>query len=269
MIAFPHCKINLGLHVTERLADGYHHIETCFYPIPWSDVLEIIPSKEFSFNVTGSIISGDANENLCVKAYQAIQKKFNISAVSIHLHKIIPMGAGLGGGSSDASFCLRMLNEIFSLKISTQELVSFASTLGSDCSFFIEDDPKLGSGKGDILNSVKIDLQGMYIVVVQPAVHISTVEAYGLITPSKPTRSIEQIINEVPVSSWHEAMSNDFEVPIFKKYPQIKNIKDVLYEAGATYASMSGSGSAVYGIFDSPVDLQRKFTGCTYWAGKL
>ena len=234
MVAFPPCKINLGLNVLRKRDDGYHDIETCFYPIPWTDILEVIPSDKFEFTVSGNAIPGD--DNLCVKAYRLL----NTPPAKIHLHKIIPTGAGLGGGSSDAAWTLRLLNDVFQLKLSKDELKKYAAQIGSDCAFFIEDGPMIGTGRGEILRPAKVDLKGKFIVIVKPDVHVSTAEAYSGIVPKGSKLDLSDI----------RSLRNDFEETIFKKYPAIESIKKSLYQAGATYASMSGSGSAVYGIFN-------------------
>lgn len=267
MVVFPHCKINLGLHVISKRDDGYHNIETCFYPVPWRDVLEIIKSNQFSFSQSGLTIPGNAGENLCVKAYQLLQKDFNLTPVQIHLHKVIPTGAGLGGGSSDAAFTLRALNSIFNLNLSQTALKSYAAQLGSDCTFFIDDKPMLASGRGEILSETSLSLKGKYLVIIKPDIHVSTAEAYSGVRPKQPAQSISKIINEA-IPNWKADLSNDFEESVFKNHSSIKEIKAKLYLHGARYASMSGSGAAVFGIFDYPADLHDFFEG-VYWSGEL
>ncbi len=239
MIAFPPCKINLGLNVLRKRNDGYHDIETCFYPILWTDILEVIPSDKFEFTVSGNVIPGD--DNLCIKAYQLLKPP----PAKIHLHKIIPTGAGLGGGSSDAAWTLRLLNDVFLLGLSKDQLKSVASQIGSDCAFFIEDGPMIGSGRGEILSPANISMKGKFIVIVKPEIHVSTAEAYAGIVPKESKLDLTKI----------NSLKNDFEESVFKKHPLIQSIKQQLYNAGAEYASMSGSGSAVYGIFNSPPDI--------------
>jgi 4-diphosphocytidyl-2-C-methyl-D-erythritol kinase len=234
MIAFPPCKINLGLSILRKRDDGYHDIETCFYPIPWTDILEIIPSDRFEFTVSGNTIPGD--DNLCVKAYRLL----SAPPAKIHLHKIIPAGAGLGGGSSDAAWTLRLLNDIFNLKLSKDELRKYAAKIGSDCAFFIDDVPMMGTGRGDILTPANISLKGKFIVIVKPGIHVSTAEAYAGVVPQESAIDLTDM----------KSLKNDFEESIFKKFPVIASIKKSLYGMGAIYASMSGSGSAVYGIFN-------------------
>jgi len=242
MIAFPPCKINLGLNVLRKRNDGYHDLETCFYPIPWTDILEVIPSDDFEFTVSGNAIPGD--DNLCVKAYRLL----NAPPAKIHLHKIIPMGAGLGGGSSDAAWTLRLLNDVFGLKLSKDDLKKYAAKIGSDCAFFIDDGPMIGTGRGEVLTPARISLEGKFIVIVKPDVHVSTAEAYAGIKPG----SKHSDIGNIPIEAWKTSLMNDFEETIFEKFPVIRLIKEQLYTAGAVYASMSGSGSAVYGIFNAP-----------------
>jgi 4-diphosphocytidyl-2-C-methyl-D-erythritol kinase len=268
MISFPPSKINLGLNVVLKRTDGYHEIETCFYPVPWTDILEIIPSDTLAFTQTGISIPGKPEDNLCVKAYQLLRADFELPPVKIHLHKIIPTGAGLGGGSSDGAHTLRLLNTIFNLEINTAQLKAYASQLGSDCAFFIENKAMLGTGRGEILESANVDLKGKFIVLIKPDVHISTAEAYSSITPAFNQNRVQDVL-AMDTSKWKRLLCNDFEIPVFTKYPLILEIKDKLYQQGATYASMSGSGSAVYGIFDEPVDLQKQFQQEIYWSGVL
>ncbi len=268
MVAFPHCKINLGLHVISKREDGYHSIETCFYPVPWTDILEVIPSKEFTFTSSGSVIPGKDEDNLCVKAYQLLQKQFNLEPVKIHLHKVLPTGAGLGGGSSDGAFTLRLLNSVFDLKLSTIQLKEHAALLGSDCAFFVEDKPMLGSGRGEELTELQLSLKGYYLVLVKPDIHVSTAEAYAGVKPHQPDQTISEILT-YPITEWKNFLANDFEKSVFKKYPSIEVIRKELYSHGAIYASMSGSGSSVYGIFQSKTDLSSHFSGAQYWADYL
>ena len=268
MVSFPHCKINLGLNVVSKRPDGFHNIETCFYPIPRTDILEIIPSTEFSFTQSGINVPGLQEDNLCIKAYRLLSKDFGLGNIKMHLHKIIPMGAGLGGGSSDAAFVLRLLNTVFNLKVPIEKLRNYASQLGSDCSFFIEDAPMIGTGRGEIVSPIPIALTGCYLVLAKPDAHISTAEAYSGIVPQKAQFPISEILN-LPVAKWRKELKNDFEKSIFEKFPLIGHIKEKIYSCGALYASMSGSGSTVYGIFDKPVDLKKEFPDIDYWSGEL
>jgi 4-diphosphocytidyl-2-C-methyl-D-erythritol kinase len=269
MVSFPHCKINLGLNVIAKRPDGFHDIETCFYPIPWNDILEIIPSDKLNFDVTGLTIPGQAQENLCLKAYTLLKKDFDLPPVHIHLHKLLPTGAGLGGGSSDGAFTFRILNEIFNLNISVAKLSEYASILGSDCAFFIQDSAMIGTARGEVLSPIKLSLKGKFIVLIKPEIHVATSEAYSSVIPNKQSQSVQKTIVEIPLAKWKDFLVNDFEASLFKAYPRIKELKDKLYQRGAVYASMSGSGSSVFGIFDHAVDLKAEFNGMTFWSGKL
>jgi len=268
MVCFPHCKINLGLNVVSKRPDGFHHVETCFYPVPFADILEIIPAPEFVFTQSGIAVPGRPEENLCLRAYELLAKDFGVGNVKMHLHKIIPMGAGLGGGSSDAAFTLRLLNTVFDLKISIEQLKRYASQIGSDCSFFVEDTPRLGTGRGEILSPLSLHLKGHYLVLIKPEVHVSTADAYSGVTPQKNEFSVEEIL-KLPLAVWRDNLKNDFEKSIFEKYPLIGRLKEKMYSLGAAYASMSGSGSSVFGIFEKPVDLKKDFSDGVYWSGEL
>lgn len=263
MVVFPHCKINLGLSVISKRPDGYHNLETCFYPVPWRDVLEVIEGDSFHFEMSGINIPGDPERNLCVKAYRLLKDEHRLPEVSIHLHKVIPTGAGLGGGSSDAAFMLRLLNQKFDLGISQEKLVEYASRLGSDCAFFVNDLPMMGTGRGEILQPVAVSLEKKFLVVVKPSVHVSTADAFAGITPRQPDHNIQEVVTRVPIQQWKDLLRNDFEETVFRKYPEIENVKKRLYETGALYAAMSGSGSSVFGIFDQEVDVH--FEGMTVW----
>jgi 4-diphosphocytidyl-2-C-methyl-D-erythritol kinase len=253
VVVFPNAKINLGLHVVSRRADGFHDLESCFVPLPYTDVLEIVVADKFSFSSSGIAIPGQAEENLCVKAYRLMQKDFNLPPVQIHLHKVIPIGAGLGGGSSDASFTLKALSSLFELFLDDFLLEEYAARLGSDCPFFIENRARMAYGTGNEFADLQLDLSGKYLLLVTPPVHVSTAEAYAGITPAKPAFRLKDVLEKKPVSEWKNKVSNDFEKSVFARYPLIAGIKDLLYEAGALYASMSGSGAAVYGLFDQPL----------------
>jgi len=269
MVSFPHSKINLGLHVVSKREDGFHNIETCFYPIPWCDVLEIIPSDTISFTNTGLSIPGQPEENLCLKAYYLLRDDFDLPSINMHLHKIVPMGAGLGGGSSDGVNVLIMLNDIFELKLSSDQLAGYSIRLGSDCTFFMHKGPMLGTGRGEILSPVSISLKGKFIVVVKPDVHVSTQEAYQGIKPSMPELPLSTILTNHSMSDWQHLLYNDFERVVFNRYPLVGKIKEQLYIEGAMYSSMSGSGSSVFGIFENPIDLQNNFREYIYWSGSL
>jgi 4-diphosphocytidyl-2-C-methyl-D-erythritol kinase len=254
MICFPSCKINLGLRITQKRADGFHALETVFYPITLRDALEIIIEPETSaapitFTSSGLAINGDPSDNLCFKAYGLLKKDYpTIPNIKMHLHKTIPMGAGLGGGSSDGAFTLVALNQLFNLEIPEQALLDYALQLGSDCPFFIINTPAFATGRGEILKPINLNLDGYSIVIVNPGIAISTKLAFSLITPKVPDSNMEAIICE-PVSSWKEKLLNDFEQPIFNSFPELANIKETLYQKGAAYASMTGTGSTLYGVF--------------------
>ncbi len=249
MICFPNCKINLGLHITGRRPDGYHDLESVFYPVKIKDVIEIIPSDSFQFTVSGTEIAGDKNKNLCTKAYYLLKKNFpSLPDIEMWLHKHIPMGAGLGGGSADGAFTLKLLNDKFHLKISTEQLIKYAFQLGSDCPFFILNKPCFASGRGEILKPIDLDLSDYSFVLVHPELHISTSWAFSEIKPKIHIKNINEIIRQ-PIATWKAELKNDFEEPVLIKYPQLSIIKEKLYEAGALYVSMTGSGSSFYGLF--------------------
>ncbi|WP_162341426.1 4-(cytidine 5'-diphospho)-2-C-methyl-D-erythritol kinase [Cyclobacterium salsum] len=249
MISFPNAKINLGLHILGKRSDGFHEIQSCLYPIPISDALEIIPGTTTEFSCSGIPIPGESTGNLILKAYQLIAADFpEISPITAHLHKCIPIGAGLGGGSSDAAFTLKMLNEIFKLDLDDEKLSEYAGKLGSDCPFFIRDEPQLASGRGELLEKIQVDLAGNWLVLLHPGIHISTQEAYAGVIPGPATKNMVEVLSN-PLS-WKSDLLNDFEKSIFANHPEIAAIKSHLYQAGAWYAAMSGSGSAVFGLFD-------------------
>lgn len=254
MITFPHCKFNLGLNVKFKREDGFHEIETIMVPLPFKDILEIVPAPNFQFNSSGISIPGDKNDNLCVKAYNLFQKDFQIPTVAIHLHKNIPLGAGLGGGSSNGSFTLVMLNELFNLKITNQILKQYAALLGSDCPFFIDNTIQLCTGRGEITNGLSLDLSSYFVKLINPNLHVNTSEAYANLDLTKPFNALDDIIAR-PISDWKESLKNDFEDSVFKKYPILAVIKNKLYEEGAQYACMSGSGSTMIGLFKTEPKL--------------
>lgn len=271
MIAFPNAKINLGLNVLDKRADGFHNIDTVFFPVNLCDILEIIKTEDTktSFSSSGLRIPGDPDANLCLSAYHLLKSKFVLPNVKIHLHKIIPMGAGLGGGSSDAAFALKLLNTLFDLKINESDLLKFASMLGADCAFFILNEPLAAFERGDQFKQMNLDLSAYQFVIVAPDIHVDTAFAYSKITPKKGEGHATEIVKGRRVDEWRSILVNDFEGPIFSIYPELKNIKAALYKLGATYASMSGSGSAVYGMFEKPIDLSANFKNYFYWSSKI
>ncbi len=253
MITFPNAKINLGLHIVSKREDGFHNIESCFYPIPVHDVLEIIDADEFYFQPSGLEIPGNLSSNLCLKAYELLEKKHKLKPINIRLHKVIPVGAGLGGGSADGSFILKMLNSHFQLDLNSEKLRYYALQLGSDCPFFIDNLPSIASGRGEQLKIADLDLSGYWLALHDPGIHISTHETYEGITPQTPEQEISSIIAQ-PVSHWKDHLINDFEATIFDRYPSINAIKKGMYASGALYASMTGTGSTVIGIFEEKPD---------------
>ncbi|MFP4096896.1 MAG: 4-(cytidine 5'-diphospho)-2-C-methyl-D-erythritol kinase [Cyclobacteriaceae bacterium] len=258
MVVFPNAKINLGLNVLRRRPDGYHDLASCFLPIPYTDVLEIIKSNKFSFSSSGIAIPGDEKDNLCIKAYHLLQKDFNLPPVQIHLHKVIPIGAGLGGGSADASFTLKALNTMFELFLDDFLLEEYAAQLGSDCPFFIENRVRMAYGTGNEFEDISLELTGKHLLLVTPPIHVSTAYAYAGINPAEPAQPIKEILKK-PLPEWKGLLVNDFEKTVFAKYPAIAEIKNKLYEASALYASMSGSGASVFGIFDHAPDTTGLF----------
>ena len=262
MIIFPKAKINLGLNVVERRPDGYHNLETVFLEVPLSDALEVQPMDpsfpsdvDCDLQVTGIPVEGDVQRNLVVRAYQQLKADFpSLARVHVHLYKRIPTQAGMGGGSSDAAAMLRLLNTLFGLKLSTDELIRRAALLGADCPFFILGGAAYGEGIGERLQPVGIDFSGWSLAVVRPAIPIPTREAFALVRPMRPQKNVLDIVRQ-PVESWRGQLVNDFERSVFAQHPEIADVRDRLYELGATYSAMSGSGSAVYGFFRQPVDL--------------
>jgi 4-diphosphocytidyl-2-C-methyl-D-erythritol kinase len=254
MIVFPNSKINLGLKVIHKRPDGFHNIETVFYPIDWCDSLEIIENKTtkslFSFSQSGLTIDAPINENIIYKAWKLLLENKKIPPISVHLHKNIPMGAGLGGGSADAAFFINALNLQFDLKLTPNKIVTIANKLGSDCAFFINNVPVIGKEKGNVFSEINVNLSAYYILIVYPAIHSNTKDAYEGLKIKKSTVSLKTIIVKNKIDTWKTSLINDFEETLFLKYPRLKKIKENLYSHGATYASMSGSGSSVYGIFE-------------------
>ena len=248
MIVYPNAKINIGLNVLEKRADNYHELSSVFYPVnDLCDILEIIPAAEFSFSSSGITIPGEGN--ICTKAFELLKADFEIANVIMHLHKQIPIGAGLGGGSADGAFALKALNEIFKLELSIIELEDYALQLGADCPFFIENSPKYITGIGEKMRNINLDLSSYKLKFIFPELHISTAEAYEGVIPSQPKINLLDLIKQ-PIENWKTKVKNDFEVTVFAKDPQLQKMKDQLYADGAVYASMSGSGSVLYGVFE-------------------
>ena len=268
MILFPPAKINLGLRIVRKRADGYHDLETALLPVPWRDALEVIRSDTFSFQTSGLPIPGAPDSNLCVRAYRLLQQDFDLPPVAVHLHKIIPLGAGLGGGSSDAASLLVLLNDLFELSLTTSVLESYAARLGSDCPFFINPHPRRASGTGTTLEDLPLDLSGRHLLIVYPKVSVSTAEAYARVVPRQPDSNLRNLLTQ-PLENWKDQVVNDFEVSVFQQHPVLADLKEQLYRAGATYASLSGSGSALYGLFDEPVELPAGWEEYTVWQGEL
>ncbi|MDL2221930.1 4-(cytidine 5'-diphospho)-2-C-methyl-D-erythritol kinase [Parabacteroides sp. OttesenSCG-928-N08] len=262
MICFPNAKINLGLYVVEKRPDGYHNLETIFYPIPVKDALEVVTAERDSFTQTGIPIEGDPSTNLVMKALSLLRRHgFPIPPVEIHLHKNIPFGAGLGGGSADAACMLTLLNDLFALRIPLVRLEELAGELGADCPFFIQNRPLFATGIGNIFTPIELSLSGYRLCLVKPPVAVPTATAYSMVTPARPAVSLPEIVKR-PVAEWRELMANDFEPSVFASYPVVGEIKAELYRQGALYAAMSGSGSAVYGLFPSPTSLEALFPDC-------
>ncbi|MBS1501575.1 MAG: 4-(cytidine 5'-diphospho)-2-C-methyl-D-erythritol kinase [Bacteroidetes bacterium] len=254
MIVFPNAKINIGINIVSRRPDGYHNIETVFYPIRIFDALEALPGSELTFHSSGLGIPGRVEDNLCLKGYHLIGKDHALPPLNIFLHKHIPIGAGLGGGSSDAAFFIKLINDLFGLKLSTKQMQAYARELGADCAFFIEGKPVFAFEKGDRFQPIDLDLSQYHIVIVMPQAHVSTSEAYRGVKPAQPKHPLNELI-KLPAGEWKDHIRNDFEETVFKNHPVIRGVKAALYEAGALYASMSGSGASVFGIFTSKPDL--------------
>lgn len=258
MVTFPNAKINIGLYITGKRPDGYHNLVSCFFPAPWHDVLEVVESNQLSFESSGFAIPGNADDNLCLKAYHLLAADFDLPPVSIYLLKKIPIGAGLGGGSADATFMLKACNELFNLKIEYPQLETYAGKLGSDCPFFVKNQPVIARGTGNEFEAIHLDLKGKYLVMVNPAVHVSTAEAYGGLQGYSAEPDLTTWL-QMPLPEWQTRVKNDFEASVFQQYPAIAEVKKKLYELGALYASMSGSGATVFGIFDRETEVKTHF----------
>jgi len=260
MVTFPNAKINIGLNILRKRSDNFHNIQTIFYPFQLNDVLEVVENKqknEIEFINTGLKIDAPAEKNLVVKAYYLLKNDFNLPAVKIHLHKVIPFGAGLGGGSSDAAFMIKLLNQMFELNLFDAQMIEYAKKLGSDCAFFIVNEPALGTEKGDKLVKTELDLSDYQLIVIKPDIHLNTAKVYNFITPNNEVADLTQLIKQ-PIETWKNTIKNDFEQPIFALHPEIAEIKEKMYKKGALYVAMSGSGSSVFGFF--PKDLKVDFS---------
>jgi 4-diphosphocytidyl-2-C-methyl-D-erythritol kinase len=284
MITFPNAKINIGLNIVSKRKDGFHNIETVFYPLVYDDILEVIEVEDDGVEIkkkskkgvdmkpvnllqSGISIPGKIEDNICVKAYRLLEVDYELPPINIYLHKIIPTGAGLGGGSSDGAFMLKVLNDLFNIGLKKDKLINYAQKLGSDCPFFIQNKPVYANGKGDQLDEINLDLSDYVIALITPSIHISTIEAYSKATPSAPGYSLKDIIKQ-PIENWKKKIKNDFELKAFKKFPILNTIKKDLYTKGALYATMSGSGSTIYGIFNKKETWKTTdFKGCkVHWA---
>lgn len=276
MVTFPNAKINLGLDVVAKRPDGYHNLETIFYPVPLQDILEITVTEEegapdYTFKMHNAVFEGDNNDNLVVKAYKILAADHKLPKVEMSLYKNIPTGAGLGGGSADAAFALKMLNEIACLNLSDEQLEAYAARIGADCAFFIKNTPAYATGIGNILSPTVCSISGYHLVLVKPDIHISTKEAYSLVTPAAAETPLTEIA-ALAVEEWKGKMKNDFEKSVFANHPQMEKIKEELYNMGAVYASMSGSGSAFFGLFTEQQDIEdieKKFPGMFCWYKQL
>ena len=253
MISFPNCKINLGLNILRKRADGYHDLETIFFPLPLTDVIEVVKFPEaaadIQFSSTGLTVNGKLEDNLCIRAYRLLQKDFpQLPPVKIHLHKVIPMGAGLGGGSANAAFMMKLLDKKFHLQLTNEKLLDYSLQLGSDCPFFVINKPAIGTGRGEFLQTISLDLSAYSFLLVDPAIHINTAWAFSQLAAPVARRPVHEVM-QLPIESWKYELVNDFEEPVCNFHPALRQVKETLYEAGALYASMSGSGSCFYGIF--------------------
>lgn len=258
MVSFSPCKINIGLNIINKRNDGFHNLETIFYPVYFlHDIIEIViaDNDEDQFVFTGLKIEGDFEHNLCNKTIKVLHKKYNFPNVSVYLHKIVPMGAGLGGGSANVATIINLVDKLFNLAIDVEEKKEIASILGSDCAFFINPQVSIGTEKGNILNPINLILKDYYLLIVQPPVHVSTAEAYSLIKPDSSKPKLFDLIS-APIEGWKDIITNDFEESVFSMYPIVGVIKKQLYNSGAIYAQMSGSGSSVFGLFSKKPNIE-------------
>lgn len=272
MISFPNAKINIGLHVLEKRPDNYHTIETVLYPVGWSDILEAVKVKgngKIELRMSGLKINGKKKDNLCVKAYTILNEKYSLPSVKVWLHKCIPAGAGLGGGSSDATFFIKMMNEMFYLDMTKTGMRHIANALGTDCSFFIDNKPSVAAGLGDKTGPADINLDSYHVCIVFPHIEINTGEAYSMVQSKKERKHLKYLVKSSSIMNWRNTVVNDFETEIIKRFPLIGKIKETFYDEGAIYASMTGSGSAVYGISKKRIEVTRHFPGYTIWNEEL
>jgi 4-diphosphocytidyl-2-C-methyl-D-erythritol kinase len=264
MIVFPNCKINIGLYITAKRQDGFHDVQTIFYPIKnFYDSLEIVEASEFSCTTTGIDLTIANEDNIVVKAFRLLQSQYNLPNIAIALHKYIPHGAGLGGGSADAAFMLQLCNSYFNLQLSTENLLQLSASLGSDCAFFIHNTPCIGLGRGEVLQPIALDLSSYFICIIKPKIYISTADAFKHITPQQPGISLQDAIQQ-PIQFWQQTITNQFEEGIFAQHPTLASIKQQLINEGASYAAMSGTGSTIYGIFDAKKIIEIP-NATTYW----
>ena len=269
MIVYPNAKINIGLNVVEKRPDGYHNLETVFYPIGLQDILEIqeldtdVPDCGYRLKLTGSLLDGSPEDNLVVRAFKLLKREFDLPPVSIGLYKHIPTGAGLGGGSADAAFTVKTLNDRFKLGLTTQQMEDYCAQLGADCPFFIQNKPVFATGIGNVFHPIELNLKYKQLVLVKPDVFVSTKDAYAKVNVRHPEKQLPELLSQ-PIETWKDTVVNDFEASVFSKYPEIAAIKDKLYDMGAVYASMSGSGSSVFGIFEDPVENVDEIFTCMF-----
>jgi 4-diphosphocytidyl-2-C-methyl-D-erythritol kinase len=268
MVAFPNAKINLGLHILGKRSDGFHDLATVFVPIKLQDVIEVVESnnekESIEYSQTGIEIIGDVNDNLCIKAYYLLKKDFpHLPPIKMHLHKKIPMGAGLGGGSADGAFMLNLLNKKFELGMDKASLSNLSLQLGSDCPFFIYNKPAYATGRGEIISEIDIDLSNYHILIVNPSIHINTGWAFKSLQLVQNHNDLLEVIH-APIQSWKNNLTNDFEVPVFEAHPEIAQLKQQLYDLGALYVAMSGSGSTIFGIFENKIKEEIKFPDTYY-----
>lgn len=270
MVFFPNAKINLGLFVTGKRSDGYHNIQSILIPVALCDALEMLNAEDgvTDLSTSGLPVDSDKTNNLVMRAWEMLRQDYDLPAVKLHLHKAIPSGAGLGGGSADAAFAIRLIDRQFKLNLSSAQMQAYAGRLGMDCPFFIENVPAFATQRGDRLEPVEISLSGKYLIIVKPSCHISTREAYAGVEPAVPGIDLPQVVSK-PVVQWKYLVKNDFEKPVFRSCPEIKTIKERLYNLGAEFALMTGSGSAVFALFDRVVNVSNKFPGCFYFGTQL